>query len=222
MRPAQGYPDLFSDWTDPEAWLAGLIWSDGCLHIEGNHKRVIFSTTDQELASLAGKISGLTFRRYQSHSNDGCTRKPIMNINIGHQGPVERLIRAGLTPRKSLTSEFPVGMPERAIPGFVRGYFDGNGCAGLYRNPSKTKCPIPRIKVKFTGAKSVLSGIQDWVADCGISPKKLTPAGKVWQLNYNHGDSLRLSEFMYSGGGPFLSRKRQVFIEGAAQPMLSR
>lgn len=222
-RIANGNPQLFARWTDNDAWMAGLIWSDGCLNIQDNHHRIMFSSTDMELAQLAGYIAGITPRAYSGHSNDGCHRKPYYVVNIGRQEVVRRIVEIGLIPRKSIEIGFPSGLPDNALAPFVRGYFDGNGCVGLYRNPSKTRCPIPRLKVKFTGAGSVLEGIQHVMETrAGISRKKLTKAGSVWQLNYNHRDSLALHGFMYSDECLCLSRKRLIFLEGASQPFTSR
>lgn len=139
-------------------------------------------------------------------------------IQIGQRGPVLRLQTAGLIPRKSLRCDFPTGIPQDLLAAFVRGYFDGNGCVGLYRNPSLSPASMPRLKSKFVGAADVLAGIQRVLSKTDIDAKKLTAAGRVWQANYNHRDSVLLAKFIYADGGPHLTRKRLIFDEGMAQP----
>ena len=46
----------------------------------------------------------------------------------------QRLETFGITPRKTNTLHFPSKFPEELLSGFVRGYLDGDGCVGVYKN----------------------------------------------------------------------------------------
>lgn len=150
-------------------------------------------------------------------NSDGHVRKLGWTVSIGGQEVVSRLTDLGLVPRKSLVAEMP-DIPHSAA--FIRGYFDGNGHVGLHRNPNCRPDALPRLKASFVGAHGVLEGIQEAVEVVAIRPKKISHKASVWQLNYNHADALRLADFMYKDGGPHLTRKRQIFTEGANQPPL--
>lgn len=196
--------------SQAECWLIGLIWADGCLVADRGHRRITLVSTDIELMEHAANISGAPAHR---RSDQRAGRKPSYALHISGP-PVIRLHELGLRSRKSHTASMPVVNHPDA---FVRGYFDGNGCVGLYRSPNlRNPNAPPRLKTHFVGAYDLLSGIQETVATVDIAPKKIGVKSSVWQVNYNHADSLRLAGFMYAHGGPHLPRKKEIFDRGAA------
>lgn len=216
-KKAKGRADLFGAWTAEEAWLAGLIWADGCLH-EARRARggrhILITSVDLELAEQAASIAGVS-----AHARTQAPpRKALYTVRIGQRAAVDALASLGLRPRKSLVNTFPE-LPRASERHFIRGFFDGNGTASLARNPSVKSPDWPaRLISAFDGAERTLAGIQTVLErEAGIAPKKIQPHGRVRRIRFNHGDSLRLAEFMYAEGGPCLTRKREVFGEGAAQ-----
>jgi hypothetical protein len=118
----------------------------------------------------------------------------------------------GLTSRKSLTVG-PPPLTDDLVRHFVRGYFDGNGTVGAYRNPSVRFGP-PRLVSGFDGSRPMVNAVQQWLIGFGgLTRKKLLPNKTIWRVRYNHRESLLLAKWMYDGASVWLARKRQKFID---------
>lgn len=215
-RTQGGRPDLFATWSPDEAWLAGLLWSDGCLVGGRTYERITLNVTDQEIAEVAGALAGRPVQMPKVTP----PRKPIYRVSIGHKDAVSRMKAIGLIERKSLVLPPPMGLPEAVLPSFVRGFFDGNGFVALSRNPNvKSLNAPPRLISSITTSASWLQWLQDLLyQEVGIGYRKLVAKASIHAVQYNHGDSLKLASFMYGQVGPSLSRKRRIFAEGARFP----
>ena len=78
--------------------------------------------------------------------------------------------------------------------------------------PSKgasTRC----LRSVLDGPAAVLEGAGGWLADQGISPKRLNRHGASWRIAWHHADSLRLAGIMYADPGPCVARKKALFRE---------
>ena len=205
-RPPLARQDLFDEWTAEECWLAGLIWSDGCFFEDTKNTNVRVDSTDLQVIELASAITGAPVRADNAYRGG---RKTTYRVVISGD-PVGRLRNAGLVPRKSFIAQWPNCTMD--VSAFTRGYFDGNGHVGLYRNPSIVTADWPkRLMSNFSGAFPLLARLQDVLLGQGIARRKLSNHGSVGRLQYNHADSLRLAEFMYADNGPCLIRKRMIF-----------
>lgn len=204
--------DLFEHPTREECYLLGLIWSDGCLTGTGCRK-VQFVSTDLELAEHASRISGAPVRTRLRVA----PLKTAYVVGIGGRAVMDRVEALGLTRRKSHSASMPA-VPH--VADFVRGYFDGDGAVGLYRNPNLRRPEaLPRLMSGFIGSHQLMAELQVIMEErAGITPKKIGASGSVWCLQYNHRDSLRLADYLYAEEGPCLSRKKAIFDVGAAQP----
>ncbi len=211
-RPPLVRADLFERWTPEESWLAGAIWSDGCLSKDRGHYRVVLNSTDRDLIDFAAAIAGLPVHRIDR--NDGI-RKTLYRIHFGHRDVVSRLRAVGLAERKSIDGTWPE-LPGH-VDAFVRGFFDGNGSVGIYKNPNlQNPLHQGRLMSSITGPELFLAGLRPVLCDqAGVAFKKLNRRNKVYVLQYNHGDSLNLAQYMYRTAGPHLGRKKDIFLRGA-------
>ena len=124
------------------------------------------------------------------------------------------LLGLGMYPCKSLTVKFPQ-IPLKALPHFVRGYFDGDGCVHLERGKGLTqKIILKRLSVIFTsGSEDFLTGLREKLEkDLRISQGKVYNGNRAYRLRYNTKDTMRLFPFMYGGShGLYLERKFDIF-----------
>lgn len=210
--PPNARQDLFKRLTSEECYLLGLIWSDGCLTGKGS-RTIQFVSTDLELAEHASRISAAPIRTRPRTA----PLKTAYVIGIGGRVVMDRVEALGLTRRKSHSASLP-DVPH--VADFVRGYFDGDGTVGLYRNPNLRRPEaLPRLMSGFIGSHQLMTELQLIMEEhAGIRPKKVGASGSVWCLQYNHRDSLRLADYLYAEDGPCLGRKKAIFDVGAAQP----
>lgn len=191
---------LFKSWTPEEAWLAGLIWADGCLFDDRGTQRVQISTTDEEIAQQVSDITGCSISSSERVGN----RKRYYRLGFSSFQPVSRLVSMGLQERKSKCALWPQIPGE--LPSFVRGYFDGDGT--IYRDAGQ-------LRVAIVGSDSFLLGMERAVRfECEFKQRSLTEtASGMFLLRFDSRQDVdRLYEFMYQPQRPCLERKRKKFI----------
>ncbi len=214
---------FFDDWSPEMAYVLGLIFSDGSLEnspdIRGKYVR--FSSTDKSLVELMQKLLDsvhpiVTYKRSARH-------KRGYMIRIGSHRLYDGLVKLGVTPRKSLTMSFPGGATDY-LTDFVRGYFDGDGCAHVeYKDGS----PLRLTAIFTSGSLGFLETIANLLAAKGMTQKRVYKHGSTtgaYQLRYSTRDSVRLFQFMYASSvrpDLCLMRKWVIFDRFLSQRGLS-
>lgn len=196
------------------AYVLGFLFADGSLedasYLRGKYVRV--TNTDHDRIDVIKKLlhSSHTIVKTKAVGN----RKARYLLRIGSHALYNQLIRLGVTPRKSFTMQFPT-IPKGFLPHFVRGYFDGDGCAHIAR----TATGATRLLTIFTsGSKSFLKTLHRHLqAEAGITGNTLHAHGSTegaFQLRYFARDSIRLFVYMYPKQTPpdlLLRRKYDIF-----------
>ena len=183
--------------TEQQAYWLGFISADGSVQ-NRPAKRVlslILSAKDQSHLETFREHIGSEHRIYE-YEREG---HPHCQLDVPSQALVSDLCKLGVVPAKSLILE-PPKLKERLIRHWIRGYFDGDGCA--YISPSG------QIRVSFLGTKPVL----DFVAlKLGLNSQP-RPYRVIWRLDA-HGNGLgkRIYSQLYNGSTVCLSRKRDKF-----------
>lgn len=211
-RKATTRRSLFEEWTPEECWLAGLIWSDGYLGIDRrDYMRIVVGLTDEAPMAEAARIVGGHYRTIPKPPH-----KTYYRMQFAEGGAVRRIADKGMSEPKLTTRPWP-DLPHPAS--FLRGVFDGDGCACVYKQKLIEGHPL-RLTCTLLGGPLVLQGAVDFLKLHGIKPKTPAPktvAGAVYRVNWAHYDSLRLAEVLYSEPGPRMQRKLDKFREGGAQ-----
>lgn len=207
---------FFDVWGDEMAYVLGYLYADGSLedspHIRGKYVRVTSTDRDRiEIIRSLLKSEHTIVREIQD-----ARRKPRFLLRIGNSQLFDALIKIGITPHKSLTMEFPV-VPNLYFGSFLRGYFDGDGCAHIDIVHGKPK----RLLSIFTsGSKIFLEALHKRLSnEIGLIGNGLYSHGSTagaYQLRYSTRDSLRLFNFMYPRGLSkklHLRRKYDIFMQ---------
>lgn len=126
------------------------------------------------------------------------------------------LLKLGLSPRKSLITEFPQDVPADCLSHFTRGYFDGDGCVHIMRGQGRYGQEICRgLVVIFTsGSKVFLEGLRNRFEDIGFKNGKIS-FGSPARLKYPTSESIQWFQVFYGNISDtlFLKRKRDNFIK---------
>lgn len=203
--------DLFVHWTPEECWLAGLLWADGHLSVNGTKSAVQLNLTDEEAAAHAARIIGCRYHTHEQRWNhDGYERKPVHRLQFGARDAVGRFAAIGFDKPKLTTRPFPA-LPYSAA--FLRGLFDADGSVTWHRQGGRKRSANAALRLhsELSGGVPVLEGAQTFLADHGIAPKKIGRNGSVWKVQWNHHDSLQLAAVLYADAGPCIARKRETF-----------
>ena len=218
--------DFFKTWTPEMAYVLGFMYADG--DIEDNRKSsrtqyTTFASTDKEILEAIKKVMNSSHNlNYRAAHNvtykNGKTyrSKGIYRLRIGSKEMYEDLLKLGLTPRKSLTIEFPKNIPNQYLNHFIRGYFDGDGCVTIMRGRGKKDQPILKgIAIIFTsGSKIFLEELCKRVHESSnFSIRNIYSSSRAYSLKYPTSESVEFFKFLYGNkkSDLFLKRKFNIF-----------
>lgn len=218
--------DFFKKWSNEMAYVLGFLYADGDIEDNRESSRTqytTFASTDKDILEAIKKAMdsdhNLSYRvAHDVTYKNGKTYKSrgIYRLRIGSKEMYEDLLKFGLTPRKSLTIEFPENIPNQYLNHFIRGYFDGDGCVTIKRGIGKKGQPILKgIAVIFTsGSKIFLEGLSKKVHEfANFNIRNIYSGSGAYYLKYSTLESVGFFKFLYSNNisDLFLKRKFNIF-----------
>lgn len=140
--------NFFSEFKiELQAYLYGILASDGCIVRNQSAIQLKINPTDSELFEYFKIISPDVY----IHEYKGTTSiAEVRGRKVSNKGSIsmticsklmhQQLIEHGLVPRKTYEQlSIPEKMPEDLIRHFIRGYFDGDGCLTWHVSPPNIK-----------------------------------------------------------------------------------
>ena len=118
------------------------------------------------------------------------------------------LINLGCVPVKSMIIRIPA-IPLNLMPHFIRGYFDGDGTVGIYKNSSKWNTHTLRSSF-CSGSQEFLEAIFLFIPTNNKTIKKAKDRN-LYSINLSVNDSISLYQYMYTNATIWLPRKREKF-----------
>ncbi len=200
------------------AYVLGYFAADGSMlrNKRGGHF-IEFTTTDRCMLIMLKRVcqakQRISIRPWRNEK-----WKQQYRLQIGSKEWFADLTCLGFTQTKSCTLNFPK-VPANVAGHFVRGYFDGDGCAYLRRHYSKWhKRPVWVFTTRFTsGSIQFLKALHDLLKERGIRGGYLTQKARGWELVFSRHDSVALYKLMYNTTAvsvPCLPRKRRIIEKG--------
>jgi intein-encoded DNA endonuclease-like protein len=157
--------------TSAKAYILGLIFSDGSIETgDKQHKqyRLRFSLQAKDIEMLEFIKSKLRYSGNIRVVDKYCY------LDIHSKALITDLCRYGLMNNKSLILKPPKNLPKKYFGAFVRGFFDGDGCAALYVRGTYLK---PYMVI--VGTQSMML----WLRGLIKSKLKLRKQFNSWVLN---------------------------------------
>jgi len=140
--------------TKEKAYFLGLLYADGCNNRKG-FQITLCKGDKNVLLSLARALYKGTkhpfYEQLKKYTNLTCINKQV-SIDLSKHGCV---------PNKTFRLKFPTFLSSDLLWSFIRGYFDGDGCAYL-RNKTK-------LTISLVGYKSFLLQFQKFLKENGIA-----------------------------------------------------
>lgn len=207
---------FFYTWSPNQAYILGYFASDGCMYRNNRGSCYIsFTSADQELLLLIKQLLKAK-NKIEAYQPKGNT-KLRYTLQIGSKTVFNRFLELGFTPAKSLTLKYP-NIPDKLLAHFVRGYFDGDGCAYFKIAQRKNRNgQIRHLQINIrSGSKSFLESLQEKLsklADLGRG--SLYFHSNAYSLAYSGKNVIKLYSFMYPNlNVPHLVRKRTILEKG--------
>lgn len=200
--------EFFDEFNEESVYLLGLIYADGNIAWGPNPKKGYYSMTIT--ASEKDKTHLEKMRNLLSST------KPLLyapktksyRLIVNSKKLCRRLMQLGVTPRKSLTIQFPQFIPKEHLPHFLRGVIDGDGSVNYF---ARKISPYFRIVVA-SGSKDFCEGLVDAIRqNVGPVAKIKKKALNTYIVEYSCYRGEKLADYIYSDASIFLKRKYSQF-----------
>lgn len=215
--PKRSVETFFDTWNPNMAYILGFFASDGTMY---KNKRgscyIAFCSTDKELIILLKKIMRVS-NKIEIYKAKKENWKLRYTLQIGSKKIYDGFLKLGFTPNKSLTLVFP-DIPNNVLAHFIRGYFDGDGCAyyGCIKRKNRTGY-AKHLQINLRcGSKKFLESVQKKLMQLiFIKPGSLYWHSGAFSLAYSGKDVVKLYGFLYPNTKvPNLERKRIILEKG--------
>lgn len=211
--------NFFKGWSAEMAYVLGLIYTDGNLHIRKSKSGyelgiLTFGQKDKELVEKFQKLMDCdaTIRFKERRELENTTAGELYYFSIGNNDIANDLIKLGITPNKSLNMKFPE-IPAAYFSDFVRGIFDGDGTVyfdGKY------------IRIKLlSGSHKFIKALNEYLNKIGFPLMKIDYSHTLnkpgaYFIRYNKENVVRnFFDYIYQDVPEkiFYSRKHKIFID---------
>ena len=210
--------NFFKTWSAEMAYVLGLIYTDGNLHIRKDKSGydlgiLSFGQKDIELVEKFLKLMNCdaTIRYRERRELESTTAGELYYFCIGNNDIANDLVRLGVTPNKSLDMQFP-DIPDDYLRHFVRGFFDGDGSVFLDQGK------YIRIML-LSGSISFMETLNEKLSSSGLPMRNIYGDYKQQRnahyIRYGTKHALKFFNLIYRDVPEFMyySRKHQIFLD---------
>lgn len=209
--------NFFSSWTLEMAYVLGVVFTDGCLHLGKSihsktvNKRLSISQKEpkflRKILVLMKCNAVVHFKKRRIYGN--VVAGSLYWFDISNEKIYDDLINLGLHPRKSLNVEFP-RVPQKYVRHFIRGCWDGDG--SVYYEKARTN-----ITANFySGSLKFIEGLLAQLGKIGL-PKRTIHKTKAmrpsYYFKYYGAQCSKLYHYLYDSvpSSQYLERKYRLF-----------
>jgi len=190
------------------AYVLGFWFADGYMRREKSY-RILFTSNDRQI------IEDILLAMYSSH--------PVQKqgnayfISLCSKRLYIDLEKLGGYRRKSRTITLPV-IPEKYLPDFLRGYFDGDGSVFLQSYKATKNGKIyTELRCNFTsGSRKFMDQLNDLLQTKIGLPKRVLGVfddGHSLKLGYSTKATKKLLAYMYYPGFPIGLQRKAKFAK---------
>lgn len=196
--------------TPNKAYILGLLFADGCNHI--NHNAITLTLQAEDIDVLEKIKQELQYEgniRFSQKTKPQYKDKYILCINDEYMS--QQLNKIGMVNGKSLVLEFPTCVPMCLINHFIRGYFDGDGC--IYLNEK-----IRKTEICIAGTYDMVKRIYDIAhlmnCPCSICHPKQCGESNTYTLRINGYNNVKnFMDWIYYDADIKLNRKYNKYLD---------
>lgn len=208
--------------TEIQAYLLGIIASDGSINLERHTIILHINEVDKELFDLFKIISPNAYTQKCKGTESMATvrgrtvkNKGSIRLAISSKILIEDLYKLGIEQNKTYKGMFiPKQIPENLINHFIRGYFDGDGCITYsIRKPNPKNREVNyRVTGRFeicSKLSNILIDFQRYLSSTNISYIK---RDSMYNLNTCSRNTIKqIYHYLYDNSSFYLSRKFNKF-----------
>lgn len=218
MKHKQRFVESFFDsWSPNMAYVLGYFSADGSMYKNPRGGCYIsFTSSDLILVQNIKKILKVA-SNIEVYRPKNTHWKIRYTLQVGSKIVFDKLLKLGLTPKKSLSLVLPP-VPDTVLSHFIRGYFDGDGHTyyGISKR-SDRKGSVKHLQLGLRcGSKNFLNDLRTKISQIyKIGHGSLSYSSRAFTLAYSGEDVVKLYHFVYPSEGVLcLERKRNKLKEG--------
>lgn len=196
--------------TPNKAYILGILYADGCNHINHNAIHLQLQERDKEiLEKIKYEIEYEGPLRFNPthEKNNRFQNSYILCINDEHMS--KKLNELGVVNAKSLTLKFPTFLKEDLLSHFIRGYYDGDGCIYYYERFQKCQTQICGTRDFCEKLSEILTLMN--IKHCIKHPKQCHENTVVLATNGNK-SSYNFLSWLYKDADLKMNRKYQSYL----------
>jgi hypothetical protein len=200
--------------TEEKAYFLGFMYADGCVNIRKNPKRdnstiyvarIALQQGDKDILEKFSKLvyNDIILNKYIYKDGRG---QDEYILNMHSKKICEDLIKLGCVQRKSSIIKFPTfeQVPENLYHHFLRGYFDGDGSVGNYKNNN--------YRVSITSSNEFVFGWSNFFKSKVNSSGWINRFKNYATISYaGRLISLKFRDILYNNATIYLTRKKEIF-----------
>lgn len=214
----ENYFDIIN--TEEKAYFLGLLYADGCNQPQRNTVTIQLQESDKDiLEKFKLEINCNKPLKFYNRNIKNPKWKNDFKLEINSSIFSKRLESLGCIKNKSLILKFPSieQVAENFQKDFIRGYFDGDGCVGIYQNKSKIgKHGYKNITCNITSSLWVCEEIKKILTKNGVNTSIVKhPNGKATRVLVLGGNknAIKFLNWLYEDSKIYLKRKYDKYIE---------
>lgn len=198
---------FLNDVKEEQAYFLGLMASDGYIVkfkkcLTQPYRAFSLSQSGEHGLELINYIRDLLKSNCKIHYN---AKVNSHTIQISSKILTSKLIEFGITPRKTLTLQFPKQITDDLIAPFMRGYIDGDGCVGIYKRGAGEY-----LNISFVGTKDFIDYVVPIIPAKG-SINKIKKCKNLYQVGYNGFAAEQIGEWLYKNPNLYCGKKRATY-----------
>lgn len=199
--------------TEDKAYFFGFIYADGFLCVPNKVGISIIDTDYKQLEKLEKCMDcNYPIKFYANNSFDGRKSK-FCRLIISDDDMVRDVKSHGLIEHKTCIMKPPVGIPNKLIKHFIRGFWDGNGT--LYTSGGMYYCGVTGTQdmVTWIGDTLVSNGV---IESYGLSRER--KSDKVKSVKFGgKSKPLNVLYYLYHNANYYLDRKHDRYLQYMAE-----
>ena len=199
--------------TPNKDYILGFLYADGYNNRINNTVVLSLKREDEEILEKINKElkNEKPIYRYDYINNYDGKERHMSEVIFASKHMCESLEKLGVIQNKTFTITFPNFLKENLYPHFIRGLFDGDGCASIYNDEDRE-----RFMVSIMSTKALCDGMKDFLKTQDINFNVNKACGKKDEnaliRSGSNKENKKFMEYIYKDADLYMQRKYERFL----------
>lgn len=207
--------------TPNKAYILGFFYADGYNNSINNSMYLSLKDTDEDILQDIKRYIGTDrpLFHFIGKRNDGSPDRKMVSLIMSSKHMCEMFAKYGCPTAKTFALKFPDFLREDLYSHFIRGYFDGDGCASIVKeNDFKKKRARTRLNITMVSSAEFCYGLQNFLknkCDINFNVNKISghkEENRIIRSGSNQ-ETKKFMDYIYRDADLYMKRKHNKFVE---------